>query len=410
MIRVNLMKMYNALSVCNSIISDKNGAAVVKVNETSMDICTADANRRYIKRMEIMNDGATCTQFILPLNRSIEILANYIPADGIQAGDLNLDISEEGVLKISCEFTYSDKFDESIAGKVCNELTNKLAVESASSPKRVLLARSNYEELLDEPAESDSWKVSDFRDFLNKLIIDKQTKNIYISSNKGKMFALGRNQLSMFKIPDIKFGFILDVNIAKSVIDALAKVESDTVEVYAAEGGKYITFLDRDGGSALWVCGSPASRGDVTKVDMYTNPELKYIDYAGVLLRVAFSTIINNIISSDKADNQKIDLLDTGTEDAKIKLSNVSAGGSIDNQFMANFLNFGMADQTRGDLNGTVVVQTLKDIMSMCKGDFVAVRVQCNDEYAMLKINDLDKASGDDVVSSHYTLISTKQM
>lgn len=409
MVRVDLMKVYNALSVCNSIVSDKNGAAVVKINEASMDICTADANRRYIKRMDIVNDDATCTQFILPLNRSIEILANYIPADGIQAGELNIDISEEGVIKLSCEFTYSDKFDDSIAGKVCNELNNKMAVEAATSPKRVLLARSNYDELLDEPADSDNWKVADFREFLSKLIIDKQTKNIYISSNQSKMFSLGRNQLSMFKIPDIKFGFILDVNIAKSVIDALAKVESDTVDVYAAEGGKYITFLDKEGNSALWVCGSPASRGDVTKVDMYTNPELKYIDYAGVLLRVALSTIVNNIISSDKADNQKIDIIDTNTDDVKIKLSNVSAGGSIDNQFMANFLNFGMVDQTRGDLSGTVVVQTLKDILSMCKGDFVAVRVQCNDDYAMLKINDLDKSTGDDVVSSHYTLISTKQ-
>lgn len=409
MVRVDLMKMYNALSVCNSIVGDKNGAAVIKINESSMDICTADANRRYIKRMDISNDDASEVSFVLPLSRSIEILTNYIPADGIQAGELNIDVSEEGVSKLSCQFTYGDKFEEGIAGRVCHKLTNKIAVESVDSPKRMLLVRSNYEELLSEPDDFDTWKVADFREFLNKLIIDKQTKNIYVSAKKGKMFSLGRNQLSMYKIPDIKFGFILDVNIAKSVIDALGKTESNEIDVYAAEGGKYVTFLDRDGTSALWVCGSPASRGDITKVDMYTNPELKYIDYTGIMFKAALSTVVNNIISSDKADNQRIEVIDTDTEEAKIKLSNVSVGGSIDNQFMVNFLTFGMADKEKGDMSGTIVAQTLKDIISMCKGDFIALRMQCNDDYTMLKINDIDKSNSENVLSSHYTLISTRQ-
>ena len=416
MIGIDLKKFQDALSVCNSIVNDKNSAAVIKVRGDSIDVCTSDGSKKYIKRIAITNPEQVEKDFVLPLNKAIDILNNYTPADTLEANfEIGIEHVENGganggYIELNCVHTFStEKCTEDIAGKVATELHNKLVVESIDSPKRVLIVKGRYDELLQEVDSTDSWDISELSGNMSKLVIDKQTKNIYISQQLSKMFALGTNQLTMFDIGDISFGFALDVNVSKAVTSAISKFSGDSCEVYTTDGGKYATFLDCDGTSALWVQCSPIAKSDLRKVDVYTNESMKYLDYKGACSRVALNTIVNAIISSDSSDSQLLEIINTNSDDdAQLKLSNVAAGGSIDNQFKTKIFYFSKSEGVTQDFNGKVVAKTLKDILSVCKCDYVGVSIQLGDSFSVIKIEDkyADGNGGVVDLSQHYTLLT----
>lgn len=408
MITVDLREFYDSLQTCGSIVSDKNAAAVIKVKENTMSVCTADATKRYINKIDIENPEEIERDFILPLGKTLEIMVNYLPGDGIDA-EFSFEISEDNVFSTNCVHMFSpDKYDDEMAGRTVASLSNRIVAEAMDNPRRAMIAKSRYDELLEEVDDVDEWNCGELKDKLNKLMIDKQTRNIYISAKQSKMYAIGKNQVSMFDIGEINHGFILDVSVAKAVVNALAKFNGDTVLVSAADSGKYITISDEDGNCALWVCGAPANRGDMKKIGIYTNEELTYDDYRGACSRVALNTIINSILSSDKADSQRIEIINTDNpENAELKLSNVAVGGSVENKFSTMIFQFRKGANAGGDLSGAIGCKTLKDILSVCTQDYVGIQIQKLEQYIIIKIEDKYADGNGEVVnlSQHYTLI-----
>lgn len=409
MISVALKDFYDALVVSKAVSSAKVPYAVVKINGNTMDVCTSDGYRKFVKRMNIENSDNTESSFVVSLEKILGILGNYLPADGISASPLNIEFGGENIVSLYCEHSLSEeKYAEGLAGKRVNVLNNKVAVESSAEQRHAMLCRTDYDSLLNEPDSCDEWVVSTLKENISRLNIDQATKTIYTSSRRSEMFAVGSNQLSIIKIEPINFGFNLEVSTAKAVVDALGKFDCSTAKVYSVENGRYATFLNESCTMALWVAGVANTRGDISKLELYTNPEVAYDNYKGLCIKVSLMTAVNAIIGSDKSDSQEFEIIDIDTE-PKIKMSNVIAGGSVSNTFTTEFIDFALGTDINENLKGKIVVKTLKDMLSNCKENFVRLCVQRFNEYAIVRVDDIViKDNAIDIKSSHFTMINTR--
>ena len=416
MFKVKLKSMYDTLGAAGIIANTKNYVALVSVLDSEVRISTSDGNKRFIRALPIedndwgMTDGAPSDigrQFVVSLDKVVGILSNYIPRDGIDVSDLEIGFDGEGVMTLHCIHTLSEsKYDESIAGTKTNEFSNRITIESVDTPRYSIVAKSKYDDMLEETEEYDEWDIATLRDNLSRLIIDKGTRIVYTSAKRGQMFAVGSNQLSIITTEGIKYGFILDVTTAKAVADTLGKFEGTTVTASTAEGSRYVNFRSADGTTALWAACIPATKSDLSKLDLYTSAANRYAAYRGYCVKDTLIASVDAIMGSDKEDNQKFEIIKD--EDGEyIRLSNVSAGGSIGNQFTTRLMSAARDSEEREDLAGTIVIKTLSDIMKNCKNIFVVIGVEVKDEYTLMRFED---RSNDYKVlnSAHYTMINTR--
>lgn len=405
MFKVDLKEFYDALCSCQAVSSAKDPSALIKTHDGVMDICTSDGYRNFIKRVDAISDvGTEDISFVVNLGRTIPILSNYIPLDGFDADLLSINFSGN-IIEVACVIRYSeDKFDESLAGKVLNSMTNKIAVESNTDPRHAMMCRPDYSKLLETQENCDVWNTAELKENISRLVIDKATKAVYMSGQRGIMFAVGSNQLNIVNIENVAFPFSVDVNTAKAICSILSKFENE-VNVVTDNGGRYVTLVNKDMKSAIWASCTAPNQGDISKLELYTK-DAPYEDYRSVICKAGLTMTVNAVASSDKADSQLFQIVDVDAS-PKIKLSNVIAGGSVSNEFETEIAAFEMKEGITEGVKGTVVVSTLKNILSDCKGTFVRLRIEVREGYDVIRISDLDADNNE--TSVYFTMLNTKQ-
>ena len=405
MFKVDLKEFYDALCSCQAVSSAKDPSALIKTHDGVVDVCTSDGYRNFIKRIDtVMEVGAEDVAFIVNLGRTIPILSNYIPLDGFDADLLSVDLNGN-VIEVACVIRYSeDKFDESLAGKVLNSMNNKIAVEGTTDPRHAMMCRPDYTKLLEAQEGSDVWNTSELKENISRLVIDKATKAVYMSGQRGIMFAIGSNQLNLVNIEKVANPFNVDVNTAKAICSIMSKFENE-VNVNTTDGGRYVTLVNKDMKSAIWASCVMPNQGDISKLELYTK-DAPYEDYRSVICKAGLTMTVNAVASSDKADSQLFQIVDVDTE-PKIKLSNVVAGGSVSNEFETEIAAFEMKEGITEGVKGTVVVSTIKNILSDCKGTFVRLRIEVREGYDVIRISDIDTDGNE--LSVYFTMLNTKQ-
>ena len=404
MFKVDLKDFYDALCSCQTLTAAKEPSALIKVHSGVVDVCMSDGYRNFIKRMDIITDAdIEDIAFIVNLDKIIPILSNYIPVDGFDADLLKIE-KVDNIIELSCSIKYSEsKFDESLAGKLLNELSNKIAVEGTDNSRFSMLCRPDYGKLLEVAEDADTWSTATLKENISRLIIDKGTKAVYMSGSRGLMFATGSNQVNIINIDNVTHSFHLETTTAKSISSVLSKFGNELL-VSTSDGGRYVTIVDKDLKNAVWTSCVKPNQGDVAKLDLYTNGA-NYEDYRSIICKSGLMIAVNAVACSDKADSQQFQIVDVAGS-PKIRLNSVVAGGSVSSTFDTEFAAFEMKEGITEGIKGTVVVSTLKNILSDCKGVFVKLKIEIREGYSVIRVSDVD-AEGNEL-SVYFTVLNTR--
>lgn len=405
-INVKVDDFYNALLLVDSLSkSNKMPYALIKCEKETMSICYSDQSKRVIKIISIDNEDDIEKSFMIPVDRALKIIYYCLGSDNTTTDIIKLDI-QDNVLKIEVEDKLSEAYGNEIENRQIGGLKYQLSIYDDLSKKEFgLTVRTDYSVCLNFDESADRWDTSILRDNLNKLKIDNSVKNIYVAGSISSMFAIGANQLSQFVIDtNIKSNFTIDIITASYVNDTLNKLkDTDYIIVQLHNDGQFISFTSEDRKCGIWVLSGRANSGDAMRYGIFTNPEFSYGAYSGMCLKDVLKKYADLVTSEDNNSNQRFSIVKHG-DYAEVKFNLVSAGGSLSNEMTCLMMSFKMDDESLGDLNAYVVMKTLKDILNNCKGDWVGIKVNRNEDSCYLKICDV---VGDyEANAYHYTTLN----
>ena len=397
---VDIKDFYDALIICKVIHSH----AVVKINGNTMDVATSDGYRKFVKRMNIETEENLKVSFVIDVKKWIKILERLVPKFDLKSKKMLIKKEENRCQIFSTYHLSEEKYETNLAERECNNFQNYLHIESASEQRFQMFCRTDYDSLLNEPVSCDEWSVSTLKENISTLKIDQTTKTIYTSSKRSEMFAVGIDQLSIIKIEPINFSFNLEVSTAKAVVTTLSKFNCEKVKIYTEENGRYVTFLNENCTMALWVAGVANTRGDISKLELYTNPEVAYDDYKGILV----SSTLKFAANAFQASMSDVGKIHISAEKQKIILQE-EWSIDLNHSYKVEFIDFKQKDTSNSEFAGKVFKKTLKNMAFSCKEAFLRFSISTFNEYAIIKIDDIEIENGTLIVKrSHYTMCNTR--
>jgi len=335
------------------------------------EISDDEKNKSYVIEFTTLNDGITKAQ----------------SSGNIKCTDLTLDFS--GIERGEQVLASSEKFmsfqnGEDVEDKKIMTVEFRIIAytKDGAGAKYSNLTRFDYQNIMFNNTEEDSWDRNELIDLIKKLSKGDDGKAAYISPKKKAGFIVNRTSLFYVNC-DVNIGFTANKQVIKGLLDVISKYDNETLNVSVTDR-KYCSI--HTDGFGVWFEMAPYKEIDGK---MLSNYELNsageprtYDDIEILLNKEATLDMIKSAKVGNKNDSS---VLNIDYSNSELLFGSEKTGQSSLSVSLRN--KDGKDKTTLG-----IVYNVWEDILNNCDGLFVKLGIDIVDEKSVyLRFSDLDE-------------------
>lgn len=418
--RVNVAELTTAIQEINSLAAlDKQPAGIMfDIHGDIVGVCYSNGRRSIIHKLVVVPDeGDTVqSQIILNYERLLATIGMCKPSNGIYTEDMYISFDADNKQMI----IEADKFMKvrRLAGtddsgeviyneesKRVSSINQKLGFNYPSDGiKYQLSSRMDYDSIFAvEVDDCDIWRVSDLRNTLNALAMEKNSV-VYLSTVTHTAFV---NTLSFTKeLPiddNLTQGLCLHSQFAKALVDVLNKVKDPDEGVLVHRDGKYASISDTSETLGIWFEIAPPNKTHMASLQAYTIKE--YTNYSLVFSKGALIDALKNAIDTTKDAKLDMTFVEVGTE--------VYAQLTVNSPSMATFSDFNILLEGQNDyeklkdLKIPISLKVMSDMVSGCDSYYIGIDIELGDnDQKFIRVAELTRDENGDKQygAKHYSI------
>lgn len=359
--------MLEAKEAGASLVFSDSKKALYK--DIEADVSEDEVGKCYVIEFSTLNDGISKVQ----------------SSGNIKCTDIDLDLSGVGtneIIKASSDKFMTYQVGDDVEDKKIStiEFLIKAYLKENAGNKYGNLTRFDYQNIMFNNTEEDSWDRLELLDLIKKLSKGDDGKAAYVSPKKKAGFIV--NKTSLFYINcDVNIGFTANKQVIKGLLDVINKYDNDTLNVSVTDR-KYCSI--HTDGFGVWFEMAPYKEIDGTMLNNYeknsAGEDREYTDIEILLNKEATLDMIKASQIGNKNDSSVLNIDYSNSE--LIFGSEKTGQSSLDVQIRHK------EDKEKSTLG--IVYKVWEDILNNCDGLYVKLGIDIVDEKSVyLRFSDL---------------------
>lgn len=333
------------------------------------DVSEDEVGKCYVIEFSTLNDGISKVQ----------------SSGNIKCTDIDLDLSGVGtneIIKASSDKFMTYQVGDDVEDKKIStiEFLIKAYLKENAGNKYGNLTRFDYQNIMFNNTEEDSWDRLELLDLIKKLSKGDDGKAAYVSPKKKAGFIV--NKTSLFYINcDVNIGFTANKQVIKGLLDVINKYDNDTLNVSVTDR-KYCSI--HTDGFGIWFEMAPYKEIDGTMLNNYEkNSAGEDREYTDIEILLNKEATLDMIKASQIGNKNDSSVLNIDYSNSELVFGSEKTGqSSLDVQIRHK------EDKEKSTLG--IVYKVWEDILNNCDGLYVKLGIDIVDEKSVyLRFSDL---------------------
>lgn len=359
--------MLEAKEAGASLVFSDSKKALYK--DIEADVSEDEVGKCYVIEFSTLNDGISKVQ----------------SSGNIKCTDIDLDLSGVGtneIIKASSDKFMTYQVGDDVEDKKIStiEFLIKAYLKENAGNKYGNLTRFDYENIMFNNTEEDSWDRLELLDLIKKLSKGDDGKAAYVSPKKKAGFIV--NKTSLFYINcDVNIGFTANKQVIKGLLDVINKYDNDTLNVSVTDR-KYCSI--HTDGFGIWFEMAPYKEIDGTMLNNYEkNSAGEDREYKDIEILLNKEATLDMIKASQIGNKNDSSVLNIDYSNSELVFGSEKTGqSSLDVQIRHK------EDKEKSTLG--IVYKVWEDILNNCDGLYVKLGIDIVDETSVyLRFSDL---------------------
>ena len=361
---------------------------MLETTDSGASLIFSDSKKALFKSIEAeLSDDEKGKSYVIEFTTLNDGITKAQSSGNIKCTDLTLDFS--GIERGEQVLASSEKFmsfqnGEDVEDKKIMTVEFRIIAytKDGAGAKYSNLTRFDYQNIMFNNTEEDSWDRNELIDLIKKLSKGDDGKAAYISPKKKAGFIVNRTSLFYVNC-DVNIGFTANKQVIKGLLDVISKYDNETLNVSVTDR-KYCSI--HTDGFGVWFEMAPYKEIDGK---MLSNYELNsageprtYDDIEILLNKEATLDMIKSAKVGNKSDSS---VLNIDYSNSELLFGSEKTGQSSLSVSLRN--KDGKDKTTLG-----IVYNVWEDILNNCDGLFVKLGIDIVDEKSVyLRFSDLDE-------------------
>ena len=359
--------MLEAKEAGASLVFSDSKKALYK--DIEADVSEDEVGKCYVIEFSTLNDGISKAQ----------------SSGNIKCTDIDLDLSGVGtneIIKASSDKFMTYQVGDDVEDKKIStiEFLIKAYLKENAGNKYGNLTRFDYQNIMFNNTEEDSWDRLELLDLIKKLSKGDDGKAAYVSPKKKAGFIV--NKTSLFYINcDVNIGFTANKQVIKGLLDVINKYDNDTLNVSVTDR-KYCSI--HTDGFGVWFEMAPYKEIDGTMLNNYEkNSAGEDREYKDIEILLNKEATLDMIKASQIGNKNDSSVLNIDYSNSELVFGSEKTGqSSLDVQIRHK------EDKEKSTLG--IVYKVWEDILNNCDGLYVKLGIDIVDEKSVyLRFSDL---------------------
>lgn len=359
--------MLEAKEAGASLVFSDSKKALYK--DIEADVSEDEVGKCYVIEFSTLNDGISKVQ----------------SSGNIKCTDIDLDLSGVGtneIIKASSDKFMTYQVGDDVEDKKIStiEFLIKAYLKENAGNKYGNLTRFDYQNIMFNNTEEDSWDRLELLDLIKKLSKGDDGKAAYVSPKKKAGFIV--NKTSLFYINcDVNIGFTANKQVIKGLLDVINKYDNDTLNVSVTDR-KYCSI--HTDGFGIWFEMAPYKEIDGTMLNNYEkNSAGEDREYKDIEILLNKEATLDMIKASQIGNKNDSSVLNIDYSNSELVFGSEKTGqSSLDVQIRHK------EDKEKSTLG--IVYKVWEDILNNCDGLYVKLGIDIVDEKSVyLRFSDL---------------------
>ena len=359
--------MLEAKEAGASLVFSDSKKALYK--DIEADVSEDEVGKCYVIEFSTLNDGISKVQ----------------SSGNIKCTDIDLDLSGVGtneIIKASSDKFMTYQVGDDVEDKKIStiEFLIKAYLKENAGNKYGNLTRFDYQNIMFNNTEEDSWDRLELLDLIKKLSKGDDGKAAYVSPKKKAGFIV--NKTSLFYINcDVNIGFTANKQVIKGLLDVINKYDNDTLNVSVTDR-KYCSI--HTDGFGVWFEMAPYKEIDGTMLNNYEkNSAGEDREYTDIEILLNKEATLDMIKASQIGNKNDSSVLNIDYSNSELVFGSEKTGqSSLDVQIRHK------EDKEKSTLG--IVYKVWEDILNNCDGLYVKLGIDIVDEKSVyLRFSDL---------------------
>lgn len=335
--KLNLNELNNAMRMVKQLASDVQSSTgiMMHIEDKSVALVYSDNKKAIYKEIpaEVSEDELSLGDVIFEYATFMHGMDKVQKSGGLNVDNIELDFSK---LDKNISYMVADKYYRATVGeseKKVNALKINHGIKTfkkdANLDKKFHnLTRFDYNEMLFNYTESDSWDKDYLINMLKKLSKGEDGKAAYLLKTNKAGFVVNRNSVFFINCTEglDNFSFTLNSKMAKYLVEILNKSEDETVNLFVKDN-RYCSIVNIDNNFGIWFEMAAYKQADGNVLNKYKNnpdgTEREYNDLKIILDKVSVINAIKNLkIGANKSEKSNV-VVDFKDEDAHNIVSDI---------------------------------------------------------------------------------------
>ena len=359
--------MLEAKEAGASLVFSDSKKALYK--DIEADVSEDEVGKCYVIEFSTLNDGISKVQ----------------SSGNIKCTDIDLDLSGVGtneIIKASSDKFMTYQVGDDVEDKKIStiEFLIKAYLKENAGNKYGNLTRFDYQNIMFNNTEEDSWDRLELLDLIKKLSKGDDGKAAYVSPKKKAGFIV--NKTSLFYINcDVNIGFTANKQVIKGLLDVINKYDNDTLNVSVTDR-KYCSI--HTDGFGVWFEMAPYKEIDGTMLNNYEkNSAGEDREYKDIEILLNKEATLDMIKASQIGNKNDSSVLNIDYSNSELVFGSEKTGqSSLDVQIRHK------EDKEKSTLG--IVYKVWEDILNNCDGVYIKLGIDIVDEKSVyLRFSDL---------------------
>lgn len=359
--------MLEAKEAGASLVFSDSKKALYK--DIEADVSEDEVGKCYVIEFSTLNDGISKVQ----------------SSGNIKCTDIDLDLSGVGtneIIKASSDKFMTYQVGDDVEDKKIStiEFLIKAYLKENAGNKYGNLTRFDYQNIMFNNTEEDSWDRLELLDLIKKLSKGDDGKAAYVSPKKKAGFIV--NKTSLFYINcDVNIGFTANKQVIKGLLDVINRYDNDTLNVSVTDR-KYCSI--HTDGFGVWFEMAPYKEIDGTMLNNYEkNSAGEDREYKDIEILLNKEATLDMIKASQIGNKNDSSVLNIDYSNSELVFGSEKTGqSSLDVQIRHK------EDKEKSTLG--IVYKVWEDILNNCDGLYVKLGIDIVDEKSVyLRFSDL---------------------
>lgn len=333
------------------------------------DVSEDEVGKCYVIEFSTLNDGISKVQ----------------SSGNIKCTDIDLDLSGVGtneIIKASSDKFMTYQVGDDVEDKKIStiEFLIKAYLKENAGSKYGNLTRFDYQNIMFNNTEEDSWDRLELLDLIKKLSKGDDGKAAYVSPKKKAGFIV--NKTSLFYINcDVNIGFTANKQVIKGLLEVINKYDNDTLNVSVTDR-KYCSI--HTDGFGIWFEMAPYKEIDGTMLNNYEkNSAGEDREYTDIEILLNKEATLDMIKASQIGNKNDSSVLNIDYSNSELVFGSEKTGqSSLDVQIRHK------EDKEKSTLG--IVYKVWEDILNNCDGVYIKLGIDIVDEKSVyLRFSDL---------------------